>query len=148
MRLFNTKWCEVTFGAAVVVALVCLGCGGSGSQGSGDPAVVGTWVGTASDSTTVWTFTFASTSTNAEVMMGTVLAYKGTYAADASSSPKHVSFTITESALPTYVGKTSNGIYKIEASTLTLASNQPGDPTRPTDFTPGGNAEVFTLVKQ
>ena len=97
MRLSNSKWREVMFGAAVVVGLACgLACGGSGSQGSGDPAVVGTWVGTTSGSSTVWTFTFASTSTDVEVMMDTVLAYKGTYVADASSSPKHVSFTITE----------------------------------------------------
>ena len=47
-----------------------------------------------------------------------------------------------------YVGQTSNGIYKIEGSTLTFAANEPGVATRPADFTPGGNAEVFTLIKQ
>jgi uncharacterized protein (TIGR03067 family) len=147
MRLFNSKWCEVMFGAAVVAGLACgLGCGGSGSQGSGDPAVIGTWAGTATGSSTVWTFTFASTA--AEVKMGTVTAYKGTYVADASSNPKSFTVTISESPDPTYIGKSSNGIYKIEGSTLTIAANQPGVATRPTDFTTGGNAEVFTLVKQ
>ena len=147
MRLFHSKWRDVVFGAVVFAGLACgLGCGGSGSQGSGDPAVIGTWVGTAAGSSTVWTFTFASTA--AEVKMGTVTAYKGTYVADASSNPKSCSVTITESPDPAYIGKTSNGIYKIDGSTLTLAANQPGVETRPTDFTPGGNAEVFTLVKQ
>jgi uncharacterized protein (TIGR03067 family) len=80
--------------------------------------------------------------------MGTIVAYKGTYVTDASSNPKSMSLTITESPMPAYVGQTSNGIYKIEGSTLTFAANQPGVATRPTDFTPGGNAEVFTLIKQ
>ena len=147
MRLFNSKRCEVMFAATVVVGLACgLACGGSGSQGSGDPALVGTWVGTAAGSSTVWTFTF--TSTDAEVKMGTVVAYKGTYVTDASRNPRSCSLTITESSVPTYLGKTSNGIYKIEGSTLTFAANEPGNPARPTDFTTGGNAEVFTLVKQ
>ncbi len=148
MRLFNSKWCEAMFGTAVVVAFACcLGCGGGGSQGGGDPALVGTWVGTEATTTgVVWTFTI--TATDAEVEMATVPAYKGTYTADASSNPKRLTITITDSATSTYVGKTSNGIYKIEGSTLTFAGNEPGNSARPADFTPGGDAAVFTLNRQ
>jgi uncharacterized protein (TIGR03067 family) len=148
MSLFNSKWCKQVFDASVIVAFACcLGCGGGGSQGGGDPALVGTWVGTeASSSSTVWTFTI--TSTNAEVKMATVAAYKGTYTADASSSPKRITITITDSGTSTYVGKTTNCIYKIEGNTLTFAGNEPGNPARPADFTPGGDAAVFTLNKQ
>ncbi len=148
MRLFNSKWCEPMFGAAVIVAFACcLGCGGGGSQGGGDPALVGTWVGTeATGGSTLWTFTI--TATDAEVKMATVAAYKGTYTADASSNPKRITITITDSGTSTYVGKSSNGIYKIEGSTLTFAGNEPGNSARPADFTPGGDAMVFTLTKQ
>jgi uncharacterized protein (TIGR03067 family) len=100
----------------------------------------------AAGSPTVWTFTLSAT--NAEVKMGTIVAYKGTYVTDVSSNPKSMSLTVAESPVPAYVGQTSNGIYKIEGSTLTFAANEPGVATRPTDFTPGGNAEVFTLIKQ
>ena len=149
MRLLNSKWRNLMFGASMIVACTCvLGCGGSGNQGSGDPALVGTWVGTAvgHDPTTVWTFT--ATSTNVEVKIDTVATYRGTYVADASSNPKTITITITDSTVSLYIGQTSNGIYKIAGSTLTFAANEPGVATRPADFTPGGNAEVFTLIKQ
>jgi uncharacterized protein (TIGR03067 family) len=139
------------FGASMIVACTCvLGCGGSGNQGSGDPALVGTWVGTAvgHDPTTVWTFT--ATSTNVEVKIDTVATYRGTYVADASSNPKTITITITDSTVSLYIGQTSNGIYKIEGSTLTFAANKPGTTARPTDFIPtaDGVTEVFTLNKQ
>jgi uncharacterized protein (TIGR03067 family) len=155
MKLLNSKWCEVMLGAAFVAALACgLGCGGSGTQGSGDPALIGTWVGTVADGSatspdpTIWTFTV--TATGAEVKMGTFAAYTGTYVADASTNPKSITITITASAIPTYVGQASNGIYKIEGSTLTFAANQPGVDRRPTGFTPtpDGVTLVFTLTKQ
>ena len=155
MRLLNSKWREVVLGAGMIVACACgLGCGGSGTQSSGDPALLGTWVGTVADGSatspdpTLWTFTV--TSTGADVKMGTFAAYKGTYVADPSSNPKSITITITESAIPAYVGLASNGIYKIEDSTLTFAANQPGVAARPTDFTPSpdGVTLVFTLTKQ
>jgi len=155
MRLLDSTWSEGMLGAALVAALACgLGCGSGGTQGSGDPALIGTWVGTVADGSatspdpTPWTFTI--TSTDADVKMGTLAAYKGTYVADPSTDPKRLTVNITESALSTYVGQASNGIYKIEGSTLTFAANQPGVATRPTDFTPtpDGVTLVFTLNKQ
>ncbi len=145
MRLFSSKRCEVMFGAAVVVAFACcLGCGSGGS--SGDPALVGTWVGTEASSSTVWTFTV--TSSDADVKIAGVQAYKGTYTVDTSSDPKRITLAVTDSTNSLYIGKTANGIYKMEGSTLTVAINQPGNAARPVDFTPGGDAAVFTLTKQ
>ncbi len=148
MRRFTSKWCDESLRASVVVAFACcLGCGGGGSPGSSDPALLGTWVGTeATTGATVWTFSFNPT--DAEVKMATVTAYRGTYTTDGSTNPKRITVTITDSSNATYIGKATNGIYKIEGSTLTFAGNEPGNSARPADFTPGGDAAVFTLNRQ
>jgi uncharacterized protein (TIGR03067 family) len=42
------------------------------------------------------------------------------------------------------VGKTWHGIYRLEADTLTIAANEPGQPATPPSFTaPGVRLEVF-----
>jgi hypothetical protein len=76
--------------------------------------------------------------------------YKGTYTADTSVDAKRIAGTITECPLADFVGKSSNGIYKIEGPILTFASNVPGDMAFPTASAPGSihQTRVFTLTKQ
>ena len=140
------------FGTAVLFAclLGCGGNGGNGSSGGGDPALVGTWIGTEVGYAGSGTWTFSITASGMDVKSSSGEGYKGTYTADTSVDPKRFAGTVTECPAPEFVGKPVNGIYKIEGTTLTFAGNIPGDTTFPTSFTSGGahQTRVFTLTKQ
>ena len=120
MKMLNSKWREAMLGATVIVAFAC-------SPGCGGSGSQGSGSQGSGDPALVGTW------------VGTV--------ADGSATS---TITITESAIPAYVGQASNGIYKIEGNTLTFAANKPGTTSRPTDFipTPDGVTLVFTLTKQ
>jgi len=49
-----------------------------------------------------------------------------------------------------YEGKTSHAIYKLDNGVLTFAANEPGEDSKPSDFTPTPNSitRVFTLTRQ
>ena len=74
--------------------------------------------------------------------------YKGNAVLNQELSPKQADFTISECAVPDYVGKVSKAIYRLEGSTLTLAGSEPGDETRPSSFDPSGGGRVFQLTLQ
>jgi uncharacterized protein (TIGR03067 family) len=72
--------------------------------------------------------------------------YKGTFTLREDTNPKQLVTMITDCPAPHYVGKAANAIYKIEAGTLTLTGNEPGNPEVPPSFdTPG--SRKFVLKK-
>jgi uncharacterized protein (TIGR03067 family) len=85
----------------------------------------------------------AAAGTNSLVLSGNSLEfhganpqewYKGTFTLHEDTTPKQMIVLITDCAAPQYVGKTANAIYKIENGTLTIAGNEPGNPTMPAAF--------------
>ena len=72
--------------------------------------------------------------------------YKGTFTLREDTNPKQLVVAIAECPAPEYVGKTVYAIYRIEAGTLTLTGNEPGNPEVPTGFDARG-ARSFTLKK-
>src|SRR5258706_9319999 len=139
---------KALLGVVLAAAFGCLpGCGSDGGAAARDGGatdagadsggaaqeLIGTWTGHEVGTTSpVWTFTFSATT--AVVTTSGTEAYQGTYTIDAVTTPRRVTIVITSSAYPPYVGKTSNGIYKIEGTTLTFAGNEPGNPASPTSF--------------
>jgi len=149
MKLWRSRL--ILFGPTVLVAC-CLGCGGNdggGSTSQGDPALVGTWSGTEVD-LPQYTWTFVLGAVTMDVQSSSGEGYKASYTTDTSVDPKHITGTINECPLADLVGKSWNGIYVIEGTGATIASNIPGDTTFPTAFTPGSphQTRVFTLTKQ
>ncbi len=70
--------------------------------------------------------------------------YKATFTLREETVPKQLDAIVTECPAPKYVGKTVHAIYKIEAGTLTLAGNEPGNPAAPASFdAPGARQFVF-----
>jgi uncharacterized protein (TIGR03067 family) len=72
--------------------------------------------------------------------------YKGTFTLREDTNPKQLVGAIGDCPAPEYVGKTVYAIYRIEAGTLTLTGNEPGDPQVPANFEARG-ARTFTLKK-
>ena len=130
----------------LVVAAIFIFASCETNGGGGDPAVVGTWVGTEVGHFTIWTMVFHETTV--DVIEDDQVVYRGIYYAYPEEAPKRCEFKITSSSIPQYVGETAHGIYKIEVEQLTIASNEPGVPNTPTSFTPGGGTRVFVLTKQ
>ncbi len=71
---------------------------------------------------------------------------KGTFSLREDSNPKQLVGIMNECGSPEYVGKTVFSIYQIEAGTLTLAGNEPGNPAAPRDFEASG-ARKFRFRK-
>jgi len=69
--------------------------------------------------------------------------YKGIAVINTELTPRQADFTISECAMPDYVGKIAKAIYKLEESTLTLAGSEPGNESRPTSFDPSEGIRVF-----
>jgi len=69
--------------------------------------------------------------------------YKGIAVINTDVTPKQADFTISECAMPNYVGKIAKSIYKLEESTLTIAGSEPGDESRPTSFEPSEGIRIF-----
>jgi uncharacterized protein (TIGR03067 family) len=72
--------------------------------------------------------------------------YKGTFTLREDTNPKQLVGAIAECPAPEYVGKTVYAIYRIEAGTLTLTGNEPGNPEVPSSFEAAGY-RTFTLKK-
>jgi uncharacterized protein (TIGR03067 family) len=59
---------------------------------------------------------------------------KGTFTLREDTNPKQLVGVLTDCPETQYVGKTVHAIYKLEAGTLTLTGNEPGNPAVPTSF--------------
>ncbi len=67
---------------------------------------------------------------------------KGTFTLRNDTNPKQCVGIITECAAADYVGKNFYSIYKIEAGTLTVAGNEPGDTNIPSTFDAPGTRQI------
>ena len=74
--------------------------------------------------------------------------YKGTFTLREDTDPKQMIVTITDCPAPQYVGKVANAIYRIENGTLTIAGNEPGNPTFPAGFDAKGARVIAFKLKQ
>jgi uncharacterized protein (TIGR03067 family) len=63
---------------------------------------------------------------------------KGTFTIEPGTQPKQLVLTLTECGLAQYIGKTSQGIYKIENGTLDICGNEPGIPAVPASWNAPG----------
>jgi hypothetical protein len=70
--------------------------------------------------------------------------YKATFVLPRGSEPQQLVSTVTDCPFPSYIGKTSFSILKIEEETLTLVGNEPGEPDFPTTLK--GTAMSRTFV--
>jgi len=73
--------------------------------------------------------------------------YRGVFSLKKNVIPFQIDYTITECSVPAFVGQTSLGIYQVSGNTLSIAFNPPGNPSRPTTFTPDGTSRVWDLNK-
>ena len=132
--------------AAILVLFSLLG----GCLSSRTGGLVGTWTGTEVGDTTgrLWSFVMTDTRMSIEMVGGPGI-YRGTYTVDTSVTPHQVDTEITESQVPSYVGTSALGIYKLEGGTFTLSASEPGNPDRPTGFAPREtDNRVFVLTRQ
>ena len=72
--------------------------------------------------------------------------YKATFTLQEDKAPKQLTGAITECPAPEYRGKTVHAIYRIEAGTLTISGNEPGNPEVPARFDAPGTRQ-FVLNK-
>jgi uncharacterized protein (TIGR03067 family) len=73
--------------------------------------------------------------------------YQATFTLNKSQTPYCLDAVITSSRNTQYVGKSSVGIYQLTNDTLLIAGNEPGNPLRPTSFTPSGQIAVMRVTR-
>ena len=140
------NWCGVVV-AMTVMVLTVIGCRKSDDSDSSDMATVqGTWIGHEAGGQgnecrlIIEGDTFEFRGPNPQEW------YKATFVLDEQAQPKAIDVHIHECGPPEYVDKVAKAIYSIEQDTLTVASNEPGNPTRPAAF--GPDIRTFVLTKQ
>jgi uncharacterized protein (TIGR03067 family) len=76
--------------------------------------------------------------------------YTGKLSLNATNDPKRADVLIVDCAIPQYLKKSTNAIYKIEGNTFTIAACEPGTPGMPVSFTPDPavQSRVFVFNKQ
>jgi uncharacterized protein (TIGR03067 family) len=72
---------------------------------------------------------------------------KGIFTLHEDANPKQIVATILEAPDPQAIGQAVHAIYRIEAATLTLAGNQPGNPDVPSGFE-APNIRILVVKKQ
>ena len=104
-------------------------------QSASSGNLVGSWTGYETGHTDQWTFIFTQAEARSICINSEV--YRATYKTNTQTDPKQIDIIITQCSDPSYVGKVTYGIYKIEGNTLFLNANEPGDLNRPATFSSG-----------
>jgi len=60
--------------------------------------------------------------------------YKATFTIREDTTPRQITFVITDCPMPQYVGKTGHAIYEVRDDAFTFAGNEPGNPAVPASF--------------
>ena len=134
--------------ALVVTTILMCGCGSKEEKLLSDlDKLQGTWVGVEVGREGEVTMIFSGDTID---FKGAVPQewYKGTAVINSEMMPKQADFTITECALPDYVGKVSKAIYKLGEGTLTMAGSEPGVESYPGDFGTPAGTRVFKFTLQ
>jgi uncharacterized protein (TIGR03067 family) len=125
--------------AGLVVLLTGLAHGGDAKKDQ--KALQGTWLAVKGDKKAEVTFAGSKFT----VKLGDEL-YKGTFTLDPSKKPKHIDMSVKEG--PKYVDMVSVGIYKIEGTTLTWHTSEPGKEQRPDDLTTEAEGAMLLVLEK
>jgi len=112
------------------------------SQASDTSELEGTW----KDSHQGWAFEFSGNKVKITAP-SPQMCMEGTFTSSPGADPKEIDIKIKKAGAPQYQGHTSLGIYKIEDMLLTLALAEPGNNTRPQEFSSSGGAMVIRVTK-
>lgn len=74
--------------------------------------------------------------------------YQATFTLHEDTNPKQLEAFVTACPIAKYVGKTAHAIYKVDDGKLTLAANEPGNPTVPKRFDAPGTRQIVFQLKQ
>ena len=72
---------------------------------------------------------------------------KATFSLREDTNPRQITFVTTACSYPPHIGKARYAIYRIEADTVRLTANEPGNPDVPSGFDAPG-ARQFELRKK
>ncbi|MHC1729184.1 MAG: hypothetical protein AB9866_24835 [Syntrophobacteraceae bacterium] len=114
---------------------------------AGQTDLAGTWLGHEQSRTGEWSITFTY-SGRFEMKGPNGEWHEGRYACDGRKEPKILNLYIKESSNSNFLGQTFLMIYKVDSTTLTCASSEPGVKTRPGAFAPENGVRVFVVTKK
>lgn len=133
---------------AVAAVLIASGCTTTAVHRSDSAALQGSWTGQEVGRSAEGACTLAISGNALEFHdTETQEWYKGTYTLQEDLNPKQLNGLITNCPAPEYIGTTVHAIYRIDAGTLTLAGDQPGNPEAPKTFDAAG-ARMFVFKKR
>ena len=74
--------------------------------------------------------------------------YNCRFTLDPTAHPKRADIFVEDCSAPQFNRKTAKAIYRIEGTTLTIASKEPGADSLPAGFDAGGDARVVVFNRQ
>lgn len=73
--------------------------------------------------------------------------YQATFAFVPGTDPQEMTATITNCAVPDYIGRTAHFICTLENGVLSVAGNEPGSVEAPKSFDPQPGTRIFAFLK-